>query len=98
MIELIISILYLKLINACFDSQLDNDQLRTIGETVRPKGTHEAILENKKLLENKKEHKASELDDLFGDEKDFNKEDDGDHKEILSLEDHTNPDVAYIFD
>ncbi|CAG8540486.1 10787_t:CDS:10 [Acaulospora morrowiae] len=80
--------------------KLDNDQLRIIGETVRPKGTYGAILELQKLLENKKEQKALEFDNLFGDEKDFTKEDGGDHKEILSLtlEDHTNPDVAFIFD
>ncbi|RIB20891.1 hypothetical protein C2G38_1152944 [Gigaspora rosea] len=80
--------------------KLDNDQLRTIGEIVRPKGTYGAILELQKLLENKKEQNASELDNLFEDENDFNKEDNGDHKEILSLtlEDHTNPDVAFILD
>ncbi|CAG8712818.1 8122_t:CDS:2 [Gigaspora margarita] len=80
--------------------KLDNDQLRTIGEIVRPKGTYGAILELQKLLKNKKEQNASELDNLFEDENDFNKEDNGDHKEILSLtlEDHTNPDIAFIFD
>ncbi|RHZ44323.1 hypothetical protein Glove_740g8 [Diversispora epigaea] len=90
----------LKFINACIDSQLDNDQLRTIGEIVRPKGTYGAILELQELLENKKEQNASKLDNLFEDENDFNKEDNGDHKEILSLtlEDHINPDVTFIFD
>lgn len=100
MIKLIISILYLKFINACFDFQLDYDQLRIIGEIVRPKGTYGAIIELQKFLKDQKEQKASELDNLFEDEKDVNKEDGGDHKEILAptLEDYANPDVAYIFD
>ncbi|RIB29889.1 hypothetical protein C2G38_2027351 [Gigaspora rosea] len=62
--------------------KLDNDQLCTIGEIVRPKGTYGAILELQKLLENKKEQNASELDNLFENENDFNREDNGDHKEI----------------
>lgn len=46
--------------------------------------TYGAILELQ-FIKNKKEQKASESDDLFEDERDFNKEDDGDHKEILSV-------------
>ncbi|CAJ0824545.1 2584_t:CDS:2, partial [Entrophospora sp. SA101] len=78
--------------------KLDNDQLRTIGEIVRPKGTYGAILELQKLLENKKEQKAPELNNLFGDEKDSNEIDK--HKEIspLTVDDHTNSDVAFILD
>ncbi|CAG8569672.1 6042_t:CDS:10 [Ambispora gerdemannii] len=77
--------------------KLDNDQLRTIGETVRPKGTHGAILELQKLLENIKEREVPESDNLFEDEKD-NKTDQ--HKEIspLTPDDCMNPDVAFIFD
>ncbi|CAG8536651.1 4996_t:CDS:10 [Acaulospora morrowiae] len=84
---------------SCLQSleKLDNDQLRTIGEIVRPKGTHGAILELQKLLENIKEQKAPESDNLFEDEKD-NETDQ--HKEIPSLtpDDCMNPDVAFIFD
>lgn len=87
----------MKFINTCFCFQLDNDQLRTIGEIVRPKGTYGAILELQKLLENPKEQKVPESDNLFEDEKD-NETDQ--HKEIppLTPDDCMNLDVAYIFD
>ncbi|CAG8586152.1 16630_t:CDS:2 [Gigaspora rosea] len=41
--------------------KLNNDQLHTIGEIVRPKGTYGAILELQKFLENKKEQKHQNL-------------------------------------
>ncbi|CAG8501089.1 14814_t:CDS:2, partial [Acaulospora colombiana] len=71
------------------------EKLRTIGEILRPRGMYGAILELQKFIGNKKEQKASELDDLFGDEKEIDN-----HKEIspLTVDDHMNPDVAFIFD
>ncbi|RHZ47962.1 hypothetical protein Glove_564g42 [Diversispora epigaea] len=79
-------------------NKLNNNQLCIIEEIVRPKGTYEIILELQKLLENKKKQKALELDNLFGNEKDFNKVDN--HKEIspLTINNYTNLDVIFIFD
>lgn len=87
----------MKFINIYFGFQLDNDQLHTIGEIVRPKGTHGAILELQNLLNNIKEQKVPESDNLFEDEK--NNETDQ-HEEIspLTPDDCMNPDVAFIFD
>nr|CAG8532401.1 7497_t:CDS:2 [Entrophospora candida] len=78
--------------------KLDNDQLRTIGEIVRPKGTYGAILELQKLLENKKEQKAPELNNLFGDEKDSNEIDNLKEISPLTVDNHMNSDVAFILD
>ncbi|CAG8707121.1 12098_t:CDS:2, partial [Dentiscutata heterogama] len=80
---------------SCLQSleKLDNDQLRIIGEIVRPRGTHGAIIELQKLLEKIKEHKVPESDNLF-DEKD-NETDQ--HEEIspLTPDDCMNPD-SYV--
>ncbi|CAG8832693.1 9875_t:CDS:2, partial [Gigaspora margarita] len=78
---------------SCLQSleKLDNDQLHAIGEIVRPKGTHGAILELQNLLNNIKEQKVPESDNLFEDEK--NNETDQ-HEEIspLTPDDCMNPD------
>ncbi|CAG8717268.1 16709_t:CDS:10, partial [Funneliformis mosseae] len=90
-VDISVSIL---LINISFGSQLDSYQLRTIGETVRPKGTHGAILRLQEM--SIKNPITLEADDLFYDgyiDKIF-------HEEISLLDpnDHLDPDVAYIFD
>ncbi|CAG8457579.1 17315_t:CDS:2 [Acaulospora morrowiae] len=80
-------------------AKLDGNQLRIIGEIVRPKGTHGAILELQKILNNIKEKSPEESDDLFEDKDTFENDDKNLHKEIiLYIEDHTNADVAFIFD
>ncbi|CAG8541090.1 3645_t:CDS:10, partial [Funneliformis mosseae] len=79
-------------------SKLDSYQLRTIGETVRPKGTHGAILRLQEMISTKNPI-ILEDDDLFYDG--YIDEDIKIFSEEISLLDHNNhldPDVAYIFD
>jgi hypothetical protein len=85
------------LVNISFGFQLDSYQLRTIGETVRPKGTHGAILRLQEM--SIRNPITLEADDLFYDgyiDEDIKIF----HEEISLLDpnDHLDPDVAYIFD
>ena len=84
-------------VNISFGFQLDSYQLRTIGETVRPKGTHGAILRLQEMISTRNPI-ILEADDLFYDGyiDDVNIF----HEEISLLDpnDHLDPDVAYIFD
>ncbi|CAG8523825.1 16650_t:CDS:2 [Funneliformis caledonium] len=81
-------------------AKLDGNQLRIIGEIVRPKGIHSTILELQKILNNIKEKSPEKSDDdLFDDKDTFENDDKNFYEEILlSTEDHTNADVAFIFD
>ncbi|CAI2193613.1 9362_t:CDS:2, partial [Funneliformis geosporum] len=82
-------------------TKLNSDQLRMIGEIVRPKGTYGAILELQEMLKDIKKQTISEPDDLFDDEDTFDNEHDisaNEETPLLALEDHLNPDVAYTFD
>ncbi|CAG8562152.1 3022_t:CDS:10 [Ambispora gerdemannii] len=83
-------------------AKLDSYQLRIIGETVRPKGTHGAIIRLQEMLKNIRDPVTPvtlEADDLFydgyvdEDDKIFHEE-----TPLLDLKDHLDPDVAYIFD
>ncbi|CAI2181372.1 15231_t:CDS:10 [Funneliformis geosporum] len=83
-------------------AKLDSYQLRIIGETVRPKGTHGAIIRLQEMLKNIRDPVTPvtlEADDLFcdgyldEDNKIFHEE-----TPLLDLKDHMDPDVAYIFD
>ncbi|CAG8762177.1 21272_t:CDS:2, partial [Gigaspora rosea] len=77
---------------------LDSYQLRTIGESVRPKGTHGAILRLQEMTSTRNPI-ILEADDLFYDG--YIDEDIKIFPEEISLldhNDHLDPDVAYIFD
>ncbi|CAG8541644.1 1888_t:CDS:10 [Acaulospora morrowiae] len=79
-------------------SKLDSYQLRTIGETVRPKGIHGAILRLQEMISNRNPI-ILEAGDLFYDGY-IDEDTEISHEEIslLDANDLLDPDVAYIFD